>query len=154
MRYRPPAIERQMEQLGVSPKQKERARQTFMKSAQYAGFIDASSGRFVKPGIVAREESQHQPNKNEEIKRGGGNDGNEPPDIDPIIGGLLKRLPKSGDVWPEGERKLWLQLLEGSFKLIYKDSAPNKIPPPPGDAEYRARRAAERFTENPDEADK
>jgi hypothetical protein len=35
--------------------------------------------------------------------------------------GLLKRLPKSGDVWPESERKLWLELLEGSFKLIYKD---------------------------------
>jgi hypothetical protein len=29
--------------------------------------------------------------------------------------------PKSGNVWPEAERKLWLQLLEGSFKLIYKD---------------------------------
>ena len=52
----PPAIERQMEQLGVSPKQKERARQTFMKSAQYAGFIDSSSGRFVKPGIAAKDE--------------------------------------------------------------------------------------------------
>jgi hypothetical protein len=39
-----------MEQPGVSPKQKERA--TFMKSAQDAGFIDASSGRFVKPGIA------------------------------------------------------------------------------------------------------
>jgi hypothetical protein len=34
----------------------------------------------------------------------------------------LARLPKSGDVWPEAERKLWLQLLEGSFKLIYKDA--------------------------------
>jgi hypothetical protein len=33
----------------------------------------------------------------------------------------LKRLPKSGDLWPEADRKLWLQLLEGSFKLIYKD---------------------------------
>jgi hypothetical protein len=32
--------------------------------------------------------------------------------------GLLKRLPKTGDVWPEADRKLWLQLLEGSFKLI------------------------------------
>ena len=31
--------------------------------------------------------------------------------------GLLDRLPKPGDVWPEAE----LQLLEGSFKLIYKD---------------------------------
>jgi hypothetical protein len=38
-----------------------------------------------------------------------------------IIQGLLSRLPKSGDVWPETDRTLWLQLLEGSFKLIYKD---------------------------------
>jgi hypothetical protein len=33
----------------------------------------------------------------------------------------LVRLPKSGEVWPEAERKLWLELLSGSFKLIYKD---------------------------------
>ena len=29
------------------------------------------------------------------------------------------------------ERKLWLQLLEGSFKLIYKDKGPARLPPPP-----------------------
>jgi hypothetical protein len=51
---------------------------------------------------------------------GGGDDG-DPPKIDPIIAGLLARLPKSGDVWPAADRKLWLQLLEGSFGLIYKD---------------------------------
>ena len=52
-----------------------------------------------------------------------------PPDIDPIIRGLLARLPQSGDVWPGIERKLWLQLLEGSFKLIYKDSEETKTIP-------------------------
>jgi hypothetical protein len=31
-------------------------------------------------------------------------------------------------VWPEAERKLWLQLLEGSFKLIYKDAESPKSP--------------------------
>ena len=36
-----------------------------------------------------------------------------------IIAGLLKRLPKSGEKWPKAQRKLWLQLLEGSFDLIY-----------------------------------
>jgi hypothetical protein len=142
----PPAIERQMEQLGVSPKQKERARQTFMKSAQYAGFIDTTTGRFVKPGIVQKDEGQRQQDKPADIDRsrtsGGGGDEN-PPAIDPIIGGLLKRLPKTGDVWPEADRKLWLQLLEGSFKLIYKDAEPNKIPPPPGDAEYRKSKYAD-----------
>jgi hypothetical protein len=55
--------------------------------------------------------------------RGSGDGGGEPPRIDPIIQGLLSRLPKSGDVWPEADCKLWLQLLEGSFKLIYKDKA-------------------------------
>jgi hypothetical protein len=54
-------------------------------------------------------------------------DGGDPPAIDPIIGGLLKRLPKTGDVWPGADRKLWLQLPEGSFKLIYKD-APEEPP--------------------------
>lgn len=132
----PPAIERQMEQLGVSPKQKERARQTFMKSAQYAGFIDSTTGRFVKPGIVQKDEGLRQQDKPVDTDRagGGGSGGDEPPAIDPIIGGLLKRLPKSGDVWPKSQRKLWLQLLEGSFELIYQDDSANPsapIKPPP-----------------------
>jgi hypothetical protein len=42
------AIERQIESLGVPPKQKERARQTFSKSAQYAGFFHEGSGRFIR----------------------------------------------------------------------------------------------------------
>ena len=55
-------------------------------------------------------------------KGGKGGSGGEPPEIDPIIQGLLARLPKSGDVWPEAERKLWLELLAGSFRLIYRDA--------------------------------
>lgn len=57
----------------------------------------------------------------------------KPDKHDPIIAGLLKRLPKSGEVWPTEERKLWLQLLEGSFKLIYQDgpSSAQRMPPPP-----------------------
>jgi hypothetical protein len=122
----PPAIERQIEQLGVSPKQKERARQTFMKSAQYAGFIDATTGRFVKPGIAQKDEGTvAQPQQEDHT---GGNGGDGPTGVDPIIAGLLKRLPKSGEIWPETERKLWLQLLEGSFKLIYKDEPPERAP--------------------------
>jgi hypothetical protein len=49
-------------------------------------------------------------------------------DADPIIEGLLKRLPKSGEVWPKAQRKLWLQLLEGSFELIYQDAGDEKGP--------------------------
>jgi hypothetical protein len=48
----------------------------------------------------------------EDLKTGSGG-GGDPPTIDPIIDGLLKRLPKTGDVWPEADRKLWLQLFGG-----------------------------------------
>lgn len=44
------------------------------------------------------------------------------PEVDPIIAGLLKGLLSSGEVWPKQQRKLWLQLLEGGFDLIYKDN--------------------------------
>lgn len=43
-------------------------------------------------------------------------------EIDPIVKGLLAHLPASGDVWPEEARKLWLELLGGSFRLIYKEA--------------------------------
>jgi hypothetical protein len=33
------------------------------------------------------------------------------------------------DVASETERELWLQLLEGSFKLIYKDPSAEGLPP-------------------------
>ena len=119
----PPAIERHMEQLGVSPKQKERARQTFIKSAQYAGFIDQATGRFVKPGITNKDDGNPSPKSDKSSSGGGGGGSDDNPEIDPIIKGLLARLPKTGAVWPEAERKLWLDLLAGSFKLIYKDEA-------------------------------
>lgn len=124
-----PAIERQVEQLGVSPKQKERARQTFMKSATYAGFIDQSSGRFVKPGIPQKDDPARSEKIGEE-KRGGGGNGNEPPILHPFVQGLLKELPPAGEVWADAKRKLWLDTAASIFKMIYKDTP---LPPPASD---------------------
>jgi hypothetical protein len=60
----------------------------------------------------------------EEPRNSGNSGGGGPPSgVDPIIQGLLARLPVSGEVWPEAERNLWLELLKGSFKLIYRDDA-------------------------------
>ena len=41
--------------------------------------------------------------------------------IDPIIRALLTHLPPPGDVWPKEARKLWLDLLTGSFGMIYRE---------------------------------
>jgi hypothetical protein len=136
------ALERDMVAIGVAEKQTGRARQVFERSAEQAGYFEHGKTRLVMPAVSVRaDDPPPPPPPAEEGDKGGkgrsGSGGGDLPVIDPIIDGLLKRLPKSGDVWAEDERKLWLSLLEGSFKLIYKGAAPNKIPPPPGDAEYR-----------------
>lgn len=118
----PPAIERQVVELGVSPKQKDRARQTFMKSAEYAGFIDAATGRFVKPGIIQRDDPPSEKREEEKRRDKGNGDGNEPPELHPFVQGLLKELPKAGEVWAEEKRKLWLDTAASIFKMIYKDA--------------------------------
>lgn len=112
----PPAIERQIGQLGVSPKQKERARQTFMKSAQYAGFIDSTSGRFVKPGFASGEERPPI--------RKPGNDGGGPDD--PLILAIIQKLPKVGP-WNVDERISWLKLLTMAFQTTYGQEAEIEI---------------------------
>jgi hypothetical protein len=120
------ALERDMVGLGVSEKQKDRARQVFERSAEQAGFFEHGKNRLVKPGVPSREPPE-EPMLGGNGGGGNGGDGKPPfPHVDPIIQGLLARLPKSGDVWPEAARDLWLELLKGSFKLIYKDGPAKK----------------------------
>ena len=119
------AIERQMIQLGVSSKQAERARQVFVKSAQQANFIDQQTGRFIKPGGLGRGEE----GRGDLLKKNNGGGGDGPTGLDPVIKGLIDKLPPPDSVWAESDRKLWLQILESSFKLIYKDK-PAELPPP------------------------
>lgn len=115
----PPAIERQVEQLGVSPKQKERARQTFMKSAQYAGFIDSATGRFVKPGIAQKEESAAPPPQEKERSGSGGGDGTGGLDLDPLLIALLKKIPSPEKGWPAAQRVRWFRTFAMNVSQIY-----------------------------------
>jgi hypothetical protein len=52
--------------------------------------------------------------------------------VEPLIQGLLQRLPKKGEAWPEAARKEWLAALEVNLKLIYPEakqaSAPSAVP--------------------------
>jgi hypothetical protein len=115
----PPAIERQMEQLGVSPKQKQRARQTFATSAQYSGFIDPSTGRFVKPGIAQQEEIPPV-NQREERTGNNGNDGDGTGlSLDPLLIALLKKIPNSGSDWPGAQRVRWFRTFAMNVSQIY-----------------------------------
>jgi hypothetical protein len=106
------ALKKFMRDVGVAAKQTSKARQAFMRSARQAGFFAHGEDRLVRPaggagpGTKPIEESKVDgDNKVDEKPGGGGGDG--PSEIDPIILGLLARLPKSGDLWPAAERKLW-----------------------------------------------
>lgn len=48
-------------------------------------------------------------------------------ELDPLINALLEHLPAPGDYFSPEDRKLWLQILELSFKLIY-DETPAPTP--------------------------
>lgn len=113
----PAAIERQMEQLGVPPKQKERARQTFMKSAQYAGYIDQQTGRFIKPANAATpppiaEEPQPK-------KHGGGGDGSGLDLLDPLLLALLRMIPTVATGWPKEQRVRWFRTFAMNVSQVY-----------------------------------
>ncbi|MDQ0467714.1 hypothetical protein [Labrys wisconsinensis] len=118
------ALERDMVGIGVSEKQKDKARQVFERSAEQAGFFENGKTKLVMPGVIAGKELLRDPSPAAPKNGNGGNGGGGGNSVDPIIQGLLARLPPTGAIWPEDERTLWLDLLKGSFKLIYKDRSP------------------------------
>ena len=68
---------------------------------------------------VAAEKPKEKPKGIEdEGKRDHDDDGKR----DPIIEGLIKRLPEPGAEWSIEARKKWLQAASNIFELIYTDS--------------------------------
>lgn len=113
-------LEREIVGLGVAEKQKERARQVLERSAEYAGFFEQGKDRLVKPGFApVSDPPQGDNNFGGDGGKGGG--GNETPELDPVIKGLIDKLPAPSSVWAEAERDLWLEILKSSFKLVYKE---------------------------------
>ncbi|WP_417515810.1 hypothetical protein [Minwuia sp.] len=118
------AIERQVVELGVPDKQKERARQAFQKSATIAGFIDPGSGRFVKPAVQDRTADEPPPEDEDEppgddtgVGGGGGGGGEH---YHPFIKGLLDALPETGKEWSYKDRAKWLRLAASAFDFMYE----------------------------------
>ncbi|WP_024587282.1 hypothetical protein [Aliihoeflea sp. 2WW] len=115
------AFERDIRSWGVAAKQTSRARQAMERSAEEAGFYESGRNRLVIPASASFKGGS-EPEVKAGGNGGGGSGGGEPPPtIDPIIKGLIDRLPKPGSEWEKSKRKLWLQILENSFDLVYED---------------------------------
>lgn len=130
------ALEREMALLGVTPKQTDKARQAFERSAAQAGFFWAGKDRLVMPSMKGGQ-SEPAPSEprplepgspgapSEKPAHGGGGGGGN--DLHPFIAGLLASLPpaKVGQPkpeWPIAEQAKWLQTAASIFTLMYESS--------------------------------
>jgi hypothetical protein len=119
-------IEARIEGLGVSPKQKSKARQIFLRSAEQAGLLgisrDALSlpagfGESELPLPVAkkraprtRSQTPREPRKNKATWLAG---------VHPFVKGLIDQLPSPDMSWPAVERQKWLESAANVLDLVY-----------------------------------
>lgn len=117
----PAALEREIARLGVSEKQKTRARIVFEHSADQAGFFEHGKSRLVKPGLSPETPDKQPPADNDKGGGGKGGDGGSGTDsLHPLITGLVATLPKKDeDGWPLEKRIHWLQIAVNTFSLLY-----------------------------------
>lgn len=132
------ALEREMQSLGVSSKQTDKARQAFERSAKQAGYFESGDDRLVRPradGLTTKIQAEPEHTARGDRDRGddrgrrdtgtggsgggaggGGSGGGQ---HHPLIEGLLVTLPKIGTAWPEEDRKAWLKMADSIFAMIY-----------------------------------
>jgi hypothetical protein len=113
-------LETAMATLGVAPKQKEKARQVFQRSATQAGFFAYGNNKLVMPSIKGSApaptiQKDDEPEETDEKEK-------KPKTRHPLIDGLLQELPEPQAEWGTDERKKWLEMASTIFNVIYKDS--------------------------------
>lgn len=121
------AIERQFEQLGVAPKQTDRARQVFTRSAKYGGFFDLAPDRLVAPALGLRNQDELETGKSQAsggADEAGGSSGESTTGLHPFIKGLLDKLPTPETEWQISGRVKWLQTAANIFDLMYTTADP------------------------------
>lgn len=129
----PPAgLEREMETLGVAPKQKEKARQVFQRSAKYAGFFDFAPDRLVLPSGTGSTQNEGKPDEARKppTKPGGGGGGDDGGlNLDPLLMALLRKIPEGGPgQWPAENRVRWFRTFAMNVSQVYdEDAAPVEL---------------------------
>ncbi len=116
------AVEREIAQLGVSEKQKARARQVFESSAEQTGFRAQGANRLVMPAVVVMPLSTSNYNEKNRNDGGGGGNGNGIGlDLDPLLLALLQKIPVQGQEWPADKRLRWFRTFAMNVSQVYDD---------------------------------
>ena len=117
-----PGLEREMAALGVAPKQADKARQAFQRSAKYAGFFEFGADRLVPPANGGPQPSipiPTPPLADSKLPNGGGGGGGSGDDLHPFVRGLLQKLPVPETEWSIEGRAKWLTAAVNIFDLMY-----------------------------------
>lgn len=120
------ALEREIAGLGVSDKQKSRARQIFERSAEQTGFFEHGKNRLIAPAIAVRDDSanaQTQQNGDDTLGGGGGGggDGFDGLGLDPLLVELLRKIPSVDEGWPKDKRLRWFKTFAMNVSQVYDD---------------------------------
>lgn len=115
-----PGLEREMAALGVAPKQADKARQAFQRSAKYAGFFEFGADRLVPPANGGPAPSVPiVPSPPPPLRQAGGGGGGD--DLHPFVRGLLQKLPVPDTEWAVEGRAKWLTAAVNIFDLMYAE---------------------------------
>jgi hypothetical protein len=115
-------LEREMSALGVAPKQADKARQAFQRSAKFAGFFEFGADRLVMPknGATTTHEIPRQAEGIPTIGTGtGGGGGSVDLDLDPLLIALLQKIPHQGEPWPGDRRLRWFRTFAMNVSQVY-----------------------------------
>lgn len=117
------ALEREIVVLGVSEKQKARARQVFESSAQQTGFREHGANRLVMPATIV---PPPPPLGGDSGTGGGGGGGGSGRDdvglnLDPLLIALLQKIPQQGQEWPRDRRLRWFKTFAMNVSQVYDD---------------------------------
>lgn len=108
---------------GVAQKQKEKARQTFERSARSAGFFpNGNEDRLVQPVTTHVPTAAPTPEAAEPaspIQAAVATAMQPSTKRDPLLDALLNKLPPPESEWDSAARARWLQLAAQIFELIY-----------------------------------
>ena len=118
---RPHGLEHTIVQMGVAPKQRSNARLAFERSAKQAGFFNVDPDRLIEP-VVGGTQMLKPSTLADRDNFGTATAATEnelPQALDPLIQGLLSRLPNPGDPWSVEKRRKWLQTLAANLDIIY-----------------------------------
>lgn len=117
------ALDRLIESMGVAPKQKEKARQVFLRSAKQAGLLDLAPDRLTPPagltnGPTATPQPTAPPHADQQPQRRGSTSGVG--HLHPFIEGLIGKLPPPDAEWDMVSRAKWLNTAANIFDLMYR----------------------------------